>query len=95
MCASARPCLLPIFGGATDKPEGSSVEARADAAAHRVCTGSALGRLDGARVVDDGEEAYTTLEFLRAIAMKSRGTLLYTEEAWPTSVKARENVALR
>lgn len=72
-----------------DKPEGSSVEARADAAARRAFYRYALGRLDGARVVDDGEEAYTTLEFLPRNSDDVRGTLLYTEEAWPTSMEAR------
>lgn len=71
-----------------DKPEGSSVEARADAAARRAFYRYALGHLDGARVVDDGEEAYTTLEFLPRNSDDVRGTLLYTEEAWPTSMEA-------
>ncbi len=71
-----------------DKPEGSSVEARADAAARRAFYRYALGHLDGARVVDDGEEAYTTLEFLPCNSDDVRGTLLYTEEAWPTSMEA-------
>jgi len=71
-----------------DKPEGSSVEARADAAARRAFYRYALGHLDEARVVDDGEEAYTTLEFLPRNSDDVRGTLLYTEEAWPTSMEA-------
>lgn len=71
-----------------DKPEGSSVEARADAAARRAFYRYALGHLDEARVVDDGEEAYTTLEFLPRNSDDMRGTLLYTEEAWPTSMEA-------
>lgn len=71
-----------------DKPEGSSVEARADAAARRAFYRYALGHLDGARVVDDGEETYTTLEFLPCNSDDVRGTLLYTEEAWPTSMEA-------
>lgn len=71
-----------------DKPEGSSVEARADAAARRAFYRYALGHLDDARVVDDGEEAYTTLEFLPRNSDEVRGTLLYTEETWPTSMEA-------
>lgn len=71
-----------------DKPGGSSVEARADAAARRAFYRYALGHLDEARVVDDGEEAYTTLEFLPRNSDDMRGTLLYTEEAWPTSMEA-------
>lgn len=71
-----------------DKPEGSSVEARADAAARRAFYRYALGHLDDARVVDDGEEAYTTLEFLPRNSDQVRGTLLYTEETWPTSMEA-------
>ncbi len=70
-----------------DKPEGSSVEARADAAARRAFYRYALGHLDGARVVDDGEGAYTTIEFLPRNSDDVRGTLLYTEEAWPTSME--------
>lgn len=70
------------------KPEGSSVEARADAAARRAFYRYALGHLDGARVVDNGEEAYTTLEFLPRNSDEVRETLLYTEEAWPTSMEA-------
>lgn len=53
-----------------DKPEGSSVEARADAAARRAFYRYALGHLDGARVVDDGGGRRTPRSnSCRAIAM--------------------------
>lgn len=86
-CALARARAYYRWRCENDKPEGSSVEARADAAARRAFYRYALGHLDGARVVDDGEEAYTTLEFLPRNSDEVRGTLLYTEEAWPTSME--------
>lgn len=70
-----------------DKPEGNGVEARADAAARLAFYRYALERLEDARVVDDGEEAYTTLDLLPRNADEVRGTRLYTEEVWPTSME--------
>ncbi len=71
-----------------DKPEGGGVEARADAAARRAFYRYALGHLEHACVVDGGEEAYTTLEFLPRNSDEVRGTRLYTEAVWPTSEEA-------
>lgn len=71
-----------------DKPEGSNVEARADAAARRAFYRYALEHLEDARVVDDGEKACTTLEFLPRNSDEVRQTSLYTEEVWPTSMEA-------
>lgn len=71
-----------------DKSEGNGVEAHADAAARRAFYRYALGCLEDARVVDDGKEAYTTLEFLPRNGDEVRQTRLYTEEVWPTSMEA-------
>lgn len=70
-----------------DGSDGQGVEARADAAARRAFYAYAYERLAEARVVDDGEEAYTTLEFLPRNTEEVRRTTLYTDARWPTSVE--------
>lgn len=70
-----------------DKPEGSGVEAAADAAARRAFYGFALETLEAAEIVERDGVVVSTVELLPRNTADVRGTRLYTEASWPSTTE--------
>lgn len=70
-----------------DAPEGSSVEARADAAARHEFYGYALEVLQDAQVVERDGQVYSNVKLLPKNMTEVRSTRLYTDVIWPSSVE--------
>ncbi|MDO4437263.1 MAG: hypothetical protein Q4B77_04860 [Coriobacteriaceae bacterium] len=71
-----------------DAPEGSGVEARADAAARHAFYEFAMSELKDARVSEKGGKVTSTLELLPKNTEEMRATPLYTDASWPSSSEA-------
>lgn len=70
-----------------DVPEGSGVEARADAAARHAFYGYALDELKDARVSEEEGTVTSTVRLLPKNTEEMRATPLYTEASWPSSIE--------
>lgn len=73
-----------------DEPEGSGVEARADAAARHAFYGYAIDRLAHAQVNEQDGRVTSNVELLPKNTEEVRATTLYTEAVWPSTVEAGE-----
>lgn len=70
-----------------DAPEGSSAEARADAAARHEFYGYALEVLGDAHVVEENGVVTSNVELLPKNMEEVRQTRLYTDAIWPSSLE--------
>ena len=72
---------------AHNAPDGSGVEAQADAAARRVFYGYAKRQFAGARIEEKDGRCVVELPDLPKNARETRKTELYTQEIWPTTLE--------
>lgn len=73
-----------------DTPDGSGVEAQADAAARRVFYDYAKRKFAGARIEEKDGRCVVELPDLPKNARETRETELYTQEIWPTTLEGGE-----
>lgn len=77
---------------AHEAPAGESVEARADSAARRAFYRYALDALDKAEVTDSEDGVRSTIPLLPKNTDEVRGTALFTDVSWPSTVESGETV---
>ena len=70
---------------ADEKPQGSSVETKAESAARKAFYTYASTEVNRAYVTEDGDEVTSYIPLLPRNADEVRATELYTDAAWPTS----------
>lgn len=70
---------------ADEKPQGSSVEMKAESAARKAFYTYASAEVNRAYVTEDGDEAASYIPLLPRNTDEVRATELYTDAAWPTS----------
>lgn len=70
---------------ANEKPQGSSVEMKAQSAARKAFYAYAIGEVDRAYIKDDGERFSAYIPLLPRVPNEVRPTELYTDAAWPVS----------
>lgn len=70
---------------AHEQPEGSDVEARAEAAARKAFYRFALGELERASISMEGDRLVSTVPLLPRNTAEVRETTLFTDAAWPVS----------
>ena len=70
---------------ANEKPQGSSVEMKAESAARKAFYTYASTEVNRAYVTEDGDEVTSHIPLLPRNADEVRATELYTDAAWPTS----------
>lgn len=70
---------------ANEKPQGSSVEMKAQSAARKAFYAYAIEEVDRAYIKDDGERFSTYIPLLPRVPNEVRPTELYTDAAWPVS----------
>lgn len=73
---------------AHNAPEGPGVEAAADAAARDAFYAYALQELEGARIEEADGRMVSTLKLLPRNTDEVRGTVLYSDARWPSTVEA-------
>lgn len=70
---------------ANEKPQGSSVEMKAQSAARKAFYAYAIEEVDRAYIKDDGERFSAYIPLLPRVPNEVRPTELYTDAAWPVS----------
>ena len=70
---------------ADEKPQGSSVEMKAESAARKAFYTYASAEVNRAYITEDGDRATSYIPLLPRNADEVRATELYTDAAWPTS----------
>ena len=70
---------------ANEKPQGSSVEMKAQPAARKAFYAYAIEEVDRAYIKDDGERFSAYIPLLPRVPNEVRPTELYTDAAWPVS----------
>lgn len=70
---------------ANEKPQGSSVEMKAQSAARKAFYAYAIEEVDRAYIEDDGERFSAYIPLLPRVPNEVRPTELYTDAAWPVS----------
>lgn len=70
---------------ANEKPQGSSVEMKAQSAARKAFYAYAIEEVDRAYIKDDGERFSAYIPLLPRVPNEVRSTELYTDAAWPVS----------
>lgn len=70
---------------ADEKPQGSSIETKAESAARKAFYTYASTEVNRAYVTEDGDEVTSYIPLLPRNADEVRATELYTDAAWPTS----------
>ncbi len=70
---------------ADEKPQGSSVEMKAESAARKAFYTYASTEVDRAYVTEGGDEVASYIPLLPRNTDEVRATELYTDAAWPTS----------
>lgn len=70
---------------ANEKPQGSSVEMKAQSAARKAFYVYAIEEVDRAYIKDDGERFSAYIPLLPRVPNEVRPTELYTDAAWPVS----------
>jgi len=70
---------------ADEKPQGSSVEMKAESAARKAFYTYASAEVNRSYVTEDGDEAASYIPLLPRNTDEVRATELYTDAAWPTS----------
>lgn len=70
---------------ANEKPQGSSVEMKAQSAARKSFYAYAIEEVDRAYIKDDGERFSAYIPLLPRVPNEVRSTELYTDAAWPVS----------
>ncbi len=70
---------------ADEKPQGSSVEMKAESAARKAFYTYASAEVNRAYITEDGDQATSYIPLLPRNTDEVRATELYTDAAWPTS----------
>ena len=70
---------------ADEKPQGSSVEMKAESAARKAFYNYASAEVNRAYITEDGDRATSYIPLLPRNTDEVRATELYTDAAWPTS----------
>lgn len=71
---------------ASEAPQGSSVEMRAESAARKAFYAYASAELNRAYITEDGDKVSSYIPLLPRNSDEVRATELYTDAVWPTSV---------
>ena len=71
---------------ASEAPQGSSVEMRAESAARKAFYAYASAEVDRAYITEDGDRVSSYIPLLPRNSDEVRATELYTDAVWPTSI---------